>query len=102
MRRSSAIESITAQDYEGMTYLPYLLYDDEVFEVVFAGVMQARDSNQASYQLLLRNNLTDAFALMKMIRRRGSDLIEPHLLSGFSGGGLSLAGITSELNRLRT
>lgn len=24
----------TAQDYEGMTYLPYLLYDDEVFEEI--------------------------------------------------------------------
>ncbi len=27
-------DSATAEDYEGMTYLPYLLYDDEVFEAV--------------------------------------------------------------------
>jgi hypothetical protein len=27
-------QAATAQDYEGMTYLPYLLYDDEVFEEI--------------------------------------------------------------------
>jgi hypothetical protein len=27
-------ETATVQDYEGMTYLPYLLYDDEVFEEI--------------------------------------------------------------------
>jgi ectoine hydroxylase-related dioxygenase (phytanoyl-CoA dioxygenase family) len=27
-------EKATADDYEGMTYLPYLLYDDEVFEEI--------------------------------------------------------------------
>jgi len=27
-------ETATAQDYEGMTYLPYLLYDDQIFEEI--------------------------------------------------------------------
>ncbi|MEM8769750.1 MAG: phytanoyl-CoA dioxygenase family protein, partial [Pseudomonadota bacterium] len=27
-------QTATAEDYEGMTYLPYMLYDDEVFEAV--------------------------------------------------------------------
>ncbi len=27
-------ETATAEDYEGMTYLPYLLYDDEIFEEI--------------------------------------------------------------------
>ena len=31
-------QTATAADYEGMTYLPYLLYDDEVFEEIMRNV----------------------------------------------------------------